>query len=254
MGVNKFRLDGLCAVVTGGSKGLGKAMAQALAAAGADVVVTSRNADEVKKAAVEISAAGRPALGLAANVADRASVAGLVGRAEAEFGKVDILVNNAGTGAIKPTLAITDADWDAVLATNLKGALLCAQAVVPGMAQRHFGRIINVGSILSRLGQLGLASYAASKHGLLGLTRSMALEWATSGITVNCLCPGFFSTAMTRSLVDDAAAYQSVIDRTPLRRWGQPDDLDGPIVFLASSASSFVTGTALYVDGGWTAQ
>ena len=254
MGLNRFRLDGLCAVVTGGSKGLGKAMAKALAAAGADVVVTSRHEDEAKKAAEEISAAGRPALGLAADVVDRAAVAGLVQRAEAAFAKVDILVNNAGTGEIKPILDLTDADWEPVLATNLKGCLLCAQAVVPGMAQRRFGRIINVGSILSTVGHVGLASYTASKHGLLGLTRAMALEWAASGITVNCLCPGFFATAMTRPVVDDPAGYQAVIDRTPVHRWGQPDDLDGPIIFLASTASSFVTGTALCVDGGWTAQ
>ena len=131
---------------------------------------------------------------------------------------------------------------------------MCCQAVAPGMMARRYGRIINVGSILSVIGTAGLSAYTASRHGLLGLTRALAIEWASNGITVNCLLPGFFDTAMTEVLTSDPAMHQSVVERTPLGRWGQPEDLDGAILFLASRASSFVTGTSLTVDGGWTAQ
>jgi NAD(P)-dependent dehydrogenase (short-subunit alcohol dehydrogenase family) len=254
MSLDRFRLDGRCAVVTGGSKGLGRAMAKALASAGADVVITSRHRDEAQAVADAITAAGRRARAVAADTSDRAAVAALVRRAEAAFGKVDVLVNNAGIGPIKPLLEIGDAEWDAVLDINLKGCLLCAQAVAPGMMARGYGRIINVGSILSGVAVGGVAGYIASKHGLLGLTRALAVEWAPHGITCNCLCPGYFETALTRPLTDDAAVYQDIVAKTPLGRWGRPEDLDGAVIFLASAASAFVTGTALYVDGGWTAQ
>jgi NAD(P)-dependent dehydrogenase (short-subunit alcohol dehydrogenase family) len=254
MSLEKFRLDGQCALITGGSKGLGQAMAKALAAAGADVIVTSRHLDEAKTAANEIATTGRRALALEADVAKRSTVAQMVRRGEEAFGRIDILVNNAGLGIIKPALEVGDQDWDSVIAANLKGSLLCAQAVAPGMIRRKYGRIINVGSILSTVAVPALAGYIASKHGVLGLTRALALEWAVHGITVNCLCPSYFPTAMTRPVEEDAAAYRDVAAKTPMGRWGRPEELEGPIVFLASPASSFVTGTALYVDGGWTAQ
>ncbi len=254
MSLERFRLDGQCALVTGGSKGLGKAMAKALAAAGADVVLTSRNLKEGQAAAAEIIAAGHRALALEADTSDRAAVADMVERAEEAFGKVDILVNNAGVGPITPALQITEDEWDRVLGINLKGCLLCAQAVAPGMMSRNYGRIINVGSILSAVAAPGVGSYIASKHGLLGLTRALALEWVGHGVTVNCLCPAYFATALTQPIKDDPAGYQAVVAKTPMGRWGREEELDGPVVFLASPASSFVTGTALYVDGGWTAQ
>ncbi len=254
MSLDRFQLTGMCAIVTGGSKGLGRSMAKALSAAGADVVVTSRHADEAKAAAAEIADSGRRALGLAADTGDRAALLDMVRHAESAFGKVDILVNNAGTGQIKPALEVTEDDWEPQLRTNLKGCFLCAQAVAPGMMTRRYGRIINLGSIFSGVGTAGLAPYIASKHGVLGLTRALALEWARSGITVNCLCPAFFATDLNRPIHSDEAAYEQVAARTPLGRWGESQELDGPIVFLASPASSYVTGTAVYVDGGWTAQ
>jgi NAD(P)-dependent dehydrogenase (short-subunit alcohol dehydrogenase family) len=252
--LEKFRLDGQCAIVTGGSKGLGRSMAKALAAAGADLVLTSRNADEAEEAAEEIRALGRGALALAADTTDRDALAEMVRRATERYGKVDVLVNNAGINIRRPTLEVGDAEWDPVMDINVKGVLMAAQAVAPGMIERGYGRIINLGSIMSQVSLGGRAAYAASKHAVLGLTRTLALEWAPHGVTVNCLCPGPFETPMNRQLMNDPAAYRAFIAKIPMGRWGQPEELDGAVVFLASPASSFVTGSALYIDGGWTAQ
>jgi NAD(P)-dependent dehydrogenase (short-subunit alcohol dehydrogenase family) len=254
MSLDKFGLDGRVAIVTGASKGLGKAMAKALAGAGADVVVTSRNQVEAQAAADELATLGRRTMAIEANTRDRSAVMEMVRRTVAGFGKVDILVNNAGVGAIKPAHEIDDKDFSKVIETNLKGCLMCAQAVFPCMMERKFGRIINVGSVASVVGFPGLSIYVASKHALLGLTRTMALEWAQSGITVNCICPGFFETAMTHSVKEDETMNAAVLAKVPMARWGQPEELDTAVLFLASPASGFVTGTALCVDGGWTAQ
>lgn len=253
MSLDKFRLDGQGAWVTGGSKGLGLAMAKALASAGARVLITSRNLEEARAAAEEIGPGGR-ALALEADVTDRQAVAKAVRFAEREFGKLDILLNNAGINIRRPTLEIGDAEWDPVMDINLKGCLLCAQAVAPGMIERRYGRIINMGSTMGAVSLAGRAAYSTSKAGILGMTRALALEWAPHGVTVNALCPGPFETAMNRVLMNDPKAYQAFVAKIPMGRWAQPEELDGAILFLASPASSFVTGTALYVDGGWTAQ
>jgi NAD(P)-dependent dehydrogenase (short-subunit alcohol dehydrogenase family) len=254
MGLDKFRLDGQCALITGGSKGLGRAMAKALSGAGASVIITSRNLEEAQESVEEITASGGSGLALEADTTDREALTEMVRLGTEKFGKIDILVNNAGINIRKPTLEVGDEDWDPVIDINVKGVLMAAQAVAPGMIERRYGRIINMGSIMSTVSLGGRAAYAASKHAVLGLTKTLSLEWAQYGVTVNCLCPGPFETPMNRILMNDPVAYQAFLSKIPMGRWGQPEELDGPILFLASPASSFVTGAALYVDGGWTAQ
>ena len=250
-----FRLDGKVALVTGGSKGLGRAMATALAEAGADIALCSRSAEEAEQAAQEIAAAtGRRAAGFYADVTDRESVAALKTQCEAAFGQVDILLNNAGVNVRKPTPELTEDDWDSVIDSTIKGSFFCSQAFLPGMMERKWGRVVMLGSIMSFVAIPGRAAYASAKSGVLGLTRALALEGAPHGVTVNCLCPGPFETPMNRPLMNDPVAYQTFLSKIPLGRWGQPEELGGAIVFLCSPASAFMTGTTLTLDGGWTAQ
>jgi NAD(P)-dependent dehydrogenase (short-subunit alcohol dehydrogenase family) len=253
--LQSFRIDGKRALVTGGGKGLGLAISKALAEAGADVAIASRAREACESAARNIAAAtGRRTAALAVDLAVSDQATRLVAEAESALGPLDILINNAGINIRGASEELSEADWDAVVDTNLKAPFLLARAAGPGMARRGWGRIVNLGSILSVIGIAGRAPYAASKAGLLNLTRVLALEWATRGVTVNAICPGPFGTEMNRTLMSDPAKYKAFAEKIPMGRWGEPEEIAGAVLFLSSDASSFVTGSALFVDGGWTAQ
>ncbi len=253
--LDSFRLDGKVALVTGGARGLGRTMATALAEAGADVAITARTLAGCADAAGAIaSGTGRRCQGFAAEVTAIADVERLANDVEAAFGQVDILVNNAGTNIRGQVDQLSEADWDAVIDTNLKGPFLCARALGPRMVKRGWGRVINLGSTLSVIGLPGRAPYCASKAGVLNLSRVLALEWAGTGVTVNAICPGPFGTEMNRPLLDDPVKYKALMDLIPMGRWGEVEEIAGAVVFLASPGSSFITGSAVFVDGGWTAR
>ncbi len=250
MGDGLFDLTGKVAIVTGTSRGLGQYLARALARAGADLVITSRHVETLAPFQAEIEGLGRRAVPLALDVRDYESIQQMVEGALAAYGKVDILVNNAGCNVRKPALEITWADWNLVLDTNLRGTFFVAQAVARHMIPRRYGRIINIGSVTAVMGYAGLGPYCASRGGVKQLTMSLADDWGPHGITVNCLAPGWFKTAQTAVMYEDAEWVAYLTDRIPLKRPGQPTDLDGAIVFLASDASAYVTGQTILVDGG----
>ena len=230
-------------------------MAEALAEAGAEVAVASRTLEACRAAAEEITrATGKRTAAFAVDLTRSEEIARLVQEVESGFGAIDILVNNAGVNVRGPASDLRETDWDAVVDTNLKAPFLLARALGPRMCARGWGRVVNLGSILSVVAIAGRAPYAASKAGLLNLTRVLALEWAGRGVTVNAICPGPFATDMNRQLLNDPAAYKAFIEKIPMGRWGELHDIAGAAVFLASDAASFVTGGALFVDGGWTAQ
>ena len=250
-----FRLTDRRALVTGGSKGLGKVFAMTLAEAGADVAIAARNVEEARGTAAEIAGAtGRKVRAFAADVSLAAEVDRLIGNAEDAIGGIDILINNAGNNIRGSAHELSEADWDTVLDLNLKSPFMLARRLAPKMAERGWGRIINLGSILSSIGVPGRTPYASSKAGILGLTRVLALEYATKGVTVNAICPGPFATDMNKPLLEDPEKYRAFVAKIPMGRWGELHEIAGAALFLASDAASYVTGSALYVDGGWTAQ
>jgi NAD(P)-dependent dehydrogenase (short-subunit alcohol dehydrogenase family) len=253
--LDSFRLDKKVALVTGGGKGLGLTMATALAEAGADVALSGRTVETCHESARKIaSATGRRVKGFAADVTSASDIERLAAAVEKELGPIDILVNNAGVNIRGTVDQLTEADWDNVIDTNLKGPFLCARAIGPGMVKRGWGRVVNLGSILGVVALGGRAPYASSKAGVINLTRVMALEWAGTGVTANAICPGPFATEMNLPLLNDPVKYQEFVKKIPMGRWGELDEIAGAVLFLASPASSFVTGSALFVDGGWTAQ
>ena len=245
-----FDLAGQIAIVTGTSRGLGQHFARALAKAGADLVLTSRNRDSLLPFEAEIRSLGRRALSLQLDVRNLTSIHQMTAAAEQAFGKVDILVNNAGCNVRKPALEVSWDEWNLILDTNLRGSFFVSQAVARGMIARRYGRIINIGSVTSVFGYAGLAPYGASRGGVRQLTMSLADDWGKHGITVNCLAPGWFRTEQNQALYENKEWVEYLCDRIPVKRPGRPEDLDAAVVFLAAESSRYVTGQTLLVDGG----
>jgi NAD(P)-dependent dehydrogenase (short-subunit alcohol dehydrogenase family) len=255
MSLDIFKLDGRVALITGGNRGLGFAMAQALAEAGANVVVTSRQEERaVESAAALAGITGQRTMGLVVDVTDAEQIETMVSDVVKEFGRIDILVNNAGINIRKPVEELDEASWDLVQHTNLKAPFLCSRAAARHMQEQRFGRIINLSSMLGMVALPERSVYCSSKGGLIQLTKVLALEWAAHNITVNALCPGPFATELNIPVMRNPQANQFFLNHIPLGRWGRPEELGGAVVFLASDASSFMTGAALTIDGGWTAE
>ncbi len=245
-----FDLTGRIALVTGTSRGLGQYFARALARAGADLILTSRDKSSLTEFAQEIQDLGRRSVSVDLDVCNEDSIRFAIQEAQAAFGAIDILVNNAGMNIRKPAIDVTWEDWNRILDTNLRGTFFVAQAVAKGMIERGYGRIINVGSVTSVAGYAGLGPYGASRGGVRQLTMSLADDWGLHGITVNCLAPGWFKTAQNQVMYENKEWVEYLCDRIPLKRPGHPDDLEGPVIFLASEASRYITGQMLLVDGG----
>jgi NAD(P)-dependent dehydrogenase (short-subunit alcohol dehydrogenase family) len=250
MGHPGLELGGKTAVVIGGTSGIGLALAKGLALAGANLVPTGRREDLVRKAAEEVRGLGKKSLTQTCDVTDQSSVEKLLKAVVAEFGSVEILVNCAGRTKRRPTLEVSDEEWNGIIDTNLNGTLRACRVFGRHMIERRYGRIINIGSLSSFLGLYEVAAYGASKSAVASLTKSLAVEWATSGICVNALVPGVLRTDLNAELLDGTARGREFLMRTPMRRFGQLDELAGAAVFLASDAASFVTGHLLVVDGG----
>jgi NAD(P)-dependent dehydrogenase (short-subunit alcohol dehydrogenase family) len=250
-----FKLDGRVALLTGGTGGLGIVMARALSEAGARVVITSRNKEKAVEAAKSIAqSTGRETLGLSAEVTDAEQVDAMVQDTVKAFGRIDILINNAGINIRKPIEEFDEASWDLVQNTNLKAPFLCSKAVAKLMKEQQYGRIINISSMLGMVGLPERSAYCSSKGGVIQLTRVLALEFAAHNVTVNALCPGPIATELNSVVMNNPEANKFFIDNIAMGRWGKPNEIAGAIIYLASDASSFMTGSTLTVDGGWTAK
>jgi NAD(P)-dependent dehydrogenase (short-subunit alcohol dehydrogenase family) len=248
-----FALDGRVAVVVGGTSGIGLALARGLADAGADVAPISRREKEVDAAAADVEGRGKRAARVTADVGDRQSLESALQQTVETLGKVDILVNCAGITKRTPTLDVSDEEWESIVGTNLTGTWRACQVFGRHMLERGYGRIINIASLASFVGLLEVAAYTASKSGVAGLTRALAVEWGNRGINVNAIAPGVYRTALNSKLLDGTERGKEFLLRTPMRRFGNVEELAGACVFLASDASSFVNGEVLAVDGGFLA-
>jgi 2-deoxy-D-gluconate 3-dehydrogenase len=253
--MNLFDLAGRVALVTGGNGGIGLGMARGLAQAGAGVVIAARNRTKADAALTELRGLGAKAAFVELDVLDEASCRGAISKAVAELGRLDILVNNSGTTVRKQPEVLTAAEWHLVIETNLTGAFFCAQAAYPEMVRAGGGKIINIGSMMSLFGAPYAVPYAASKGGIVQMTRGLATAWAKDNIQVNAVLPGWIDTDLTRNArVQVEGLNERVLARTPAKRWGKPDDFAGIAVFLAAAASDFLTGAAIAVDGGYSIQ
>lgn len=246
----EFDLDGKLAIVTGASRGLGQYMARALARAGADLIITSRDSTDCTDFLKEIHSTGRKAEAFSLQLREESSITDFANTVLSKYKHVDILVNNAGCNIRKPSLEITWDDWNTILDTNLRGMFFLCKAFAPGMIARNYGKIINIGSVTSVFGYGGIAPYCASRGGVLQLSKALADEWGEYGINVNVLAPGWFQTKQNEELYQNKEWYDYICDRIPLKRPGKPNDLDGTVVFLASDASQYITGQIILVDGG----
>jgi NAD(P)-dependent dehydrogenase (short-subunit alcohol dehydrogenase family) len=253
MSYAKLDLTGKTAVVIGGTSGIGRAIAHGLAEAGANVVSTSRRAEQVETTAAEIEERGRKTLRLTSDVSDRSSLENLLDECVKTFGKVDILVNSAGRTKRAPTVDFAEEDWNAIMETNLTGTLRTCQVFGRHMLENGYGRIINIASLSTFVALYEVAAYAASKAAVASLTKSLAIEWSSGGVNVNAIAPGVFKTDLNRELLESTDRGKEFQTRTPMRRFGQVEELAGAAVFLASDAASFVTGEVLVVDGGFLA-
>ncbi len=251
--IDKFRLDGKVSIITGASRGLGRAIAEALAGAGSDLVLTGRQKESLEPAAADIhTRTGRRILTVEMDIAELPDIHRTVEATLHEFARIDVLVNNAGINQRMPAAEYTEEAWDAVMDVNAKGAFFMSQACGKVMIEQRRGKIINLLSITAAWGLPTVVAYTAAKAGLMQLTRLLAVEWATHHIQINGIAPGFFRTEMTKPVQSDTRS-DWIVHRTPLGRWGEPEELTGAAIFLASSASDFVTGQVLFVDGGMTA-
>jgi len=249
-----FNLENKVAVVTGASRGLGRAMALGLAGAGADIVAIASTSENAAETAKDVEALGRRAVAIGCRQDDPAEVRRAVDECIAAFGQVDILVNNAGIIRRAPAEDYSDDDWSAVMDTNLTGVFQLCRGVGKHMLERGSGKIINIASLLSFSGGITVPAYAASKGAVMQLTKALANEWASKGIQVNAIAPGYFATDNTEALRADATRNEAILARIPTGRWGEAEDMQGAVVFLASAASNYVNGHILTVDGGWMAR
>jgi NAD(P)-dependent dehydrogenase (short-subunit alcohol dehydrogenase family) len=253
MSYSLLELDGKVAVIVGGTSGIGLAIAKGMAEAGADTVPTSRRMDMVETAATEIEQRGRRSIRVSSDVSDRASLENVLAETVRAFGKVDILVNSAGRTKRAPTLEFTEEDWNAIIDTNLTGTLRAAQVFGRHMLERESGSIINIASLSTFVALYEVAAYSASKAAVASLTKSLAIEWGQRGVRVNAIAPGVFRTALNQKLLDETERGREFLLRTPMKRFGNVDELAGAAIFLASDAASFVNGEVITVDGGFLA-
>ena len=250
MVLNKFRLDGKIAIVTGSGRGLGKAMAVSLAEAGADVVVTARSIDQVRETSQEIENLGRKCLAVKTDVTNRDDVDALIRKTLDQFGGIDILINNVGMAIVKDLMNTSPEEWQKQIDTNLTSAYLCCRAAGKHMLEKGSGKVVNVATVAGVRGKWKMSGYGASKAGVIQLTKTLAIEWARYNVSVNCIIPGIFYTSATKSVLDDEKMREIRVRKVPLKRIGMPEEVGPLAVFLSSQASDFITGAIIPIDGG----